>query len=1001
MQQRSEFTEWIRNQNIAITDWLTRPTKLRSDVAKQEINGMNDLLAIVNDKRRILQTDFPAYTVEEPNDEDEEQDLERQLDGLERNIINAIALKQSNQDKIIDYRQTVEDINNWFNNLIRATDNLEEGNGLDCIKKLVAINKIMNEFKTDGPKRINLLKMKAADVNNAISNLDSQQVDEQMKSVERRYADIAKRNERKAQILENIKGDYDAIKTEIEQIHSWILAQISEIGNSKPLGLNTKSLENRILNLKNLIKESEGKQVLIDTLDKKLLNIKEELEPNEYIYLESRFRKTIEDQNELNKLLKEETDKFQVAIQTRKNFDNDEEKLKNLLKNKITSILKINDYSPLTSSDVENDIQKAKQQDANIKDMHENVSDLVRRGNAILKECPDNEKDILKNKIKDVLAIYGEIKDGCANKFQLLNNLLGSRRQFEDQISKLNNWIVETQISVGGELRLKNLPLLEEQLSKYQKLSIEAKGIKDLLVDLTKKANEILPELSNADKLKLNERIKNLKENFNKLNDIINERQNILSEHIRKYKDGKDKMTECMKFITNIQSEIKELSKPIGSKIEDVQTLLGAYENILESLKNNKSEMGDIQVNYFPELENILAQQDDMINVIEDQLKRLRQLLLLREQFIALVNEIITFIMKYTGVITDIEKSDDLIEDKIKRYDNVVLKIQECEATLAAASDKGQQIASEGSAADRNSITEQLQSLKQQLHNLRKAVEQQRQNHEVTLAEHKVLANELTEIMDWLHSKETYIKSRPLLDRDPDSVEIELQKYRHFNNDVEKYLKRLKKILNKAKNYENGMPNALLEMLSEGRLLLTTLPNEIQEYENYLKNNKIYRLDYMELASRMNAWIHEAEIRLQENKHGVDFENITNEIQEHEIFFGSEDTIKNLITKDIQKVNDQIWPSLNNLEQEELSRDLQRYTQVLKNTLNSAKSQRLQLDQDMELWKDYVQRREKVKVIIVRLQWSDEPVSNIAGIHYNIQKLLHIKQEMQVSLSLY
>lgn len=105
------------------------------------------------------------------------------------------------------------------------------------------------------------------------------------------------------------------------------------------------------------------------------------------------------------------------------------------------------------------------------------------------------------------------------------------------------------------------------------------------------------------------------------------------------------------------------------------------------------------------------------------------------------------------------------------------MKIQECEALLATATDKGEQIAAEGSAADRNTITEQLQSLKQQLTALRRAVERQRQQHEATAAEHVKLAAELDSILEWLHSHEAEVKSRPLLNIDVASVEKEQEKH--------------------------------------------------------------------------------------------------------------------------------------------------------------------------------------------------------------------------------
>lgn len=54
----------------------------------------------------------------------------------------------------------------------------------------------------------------------------------------------------------------------------------------------------------------------------------------------------------------------------------------------------------------------------------------------------------------------------------------------------------------------------------------------------------------------------------------------------------------------------------------------------------------------------------------------------------------------------------------------MIYKIQECEGQLTMASDKGEQIGAEGSVTDRNTITEQISSLKSQLSSLRRAVEQ-------------------------------------------------------------------------------------------------------------------------------------------------------------------------------------------------------------------------------------------------------------------------------------
>lgn len=373
-----------------------------------------------------------------------------------------------------------------------------------------------------------------------------------------------------------------------------------------------------------------------------------------------------------------------------------------------------------------------------------------------------------------------------------------------------------------------------------------------------------------------------MKDAHRRVSGIINERALALQASIAEAEQAAARVAEAVQFMTDIQRELQELNKPIGSRAEDVEEMLTSYERILGDLKANKAKLADLQSGNVGDLHGVLSQQDDLIRALESQIAKLRQLLLLRQQFIALVTEIMTFITKYTGVVRDIEKSGQTTEEKIKRYDDVIVKIQECEATLASATDKGQQISAEGSAADRNNVTEQLQSLKQQLQSLRRAVESQREQHELAAAEHRRLANELAEILDWLQGKEKEVKSRPLLERDSASVDDEIKKHKVLCDSVNEYLERIR-ALKESVRHEEGMPGSLKEMLSEAASLMTSMPREMEDRGTYLENNRQMRLDYAALTEKLHGWVREAEIRLQSDKDGLDFENILGDLEEHKV----------------------------------------------------------------------------------------------------------------------
>lgn len=992
--QRADLQDWINNQRTAVTEWCSRPTKLRPEAAKQELNSMNDLLNTIGDRRNQLLTDQSAL-------EDDDSDLEGALNNLEDELSAAISTKQAAQNLIEDYRQSVQAMHGWFDTLLKRSDNVDKGSGLNCAQKQSAVVELQCEFEGQGPKRLEEVKKLAAEVMDVVSNLDSQQVEEQLKSVERRYNDIGKRLQRKMQVLEMTRKGIEGTRDEIEQAREWVKEKLVELQKPMLLGYESKNSDDRVQYLKGLLKEAEGKAVLHETLAKRVSNMINELEPAEQAQLESALKNLSTEQKELVSILRSDISKAGEAAKVRRKFELDLETAHNWLKAKNSEIRKLSGYLPLKSQQVETDIIQHKGHEHQIKEFNEGeLSELLKQGNNLLKECDGAERDRLQKLLNVVNDEYESLKAESQQKITALGDLLQGRKQFEGDIDKCQRWLNEAEVATSTEIRATNIGILEEQLAKYDKLNKEAAQVSDDIDRITEQGKAILPTVSEADKFNLSEQLKAMRDKHARISSVIRDRTNALKDSIQAQRDAAAKIAESVQFMNQIQKELQDLNRPIGSKVEDVQGILSAYEKILADLKGNKAKLGDLSSANSNELQGILGQQDDLIRSIEDQIARLRQLLLLREQFIALITEIMTFITKYTGVVKDIEKSGKTVQEKIKRYDDLIVKIQECEALLASAGDKGQQIASDGSAADRNAVTEQLQSLKQSLQTLRRTVEKQRQEHEITAAEHRKLGLELEEILDWLHANEAIVHSRPLLNRDIPSVEKEIANHNVLSVNVNKYLDKVKHIQD-ATRHDDGMPSSLLEQLSEANSLLASLPRELEERGKYLQSNKQLRADYITLTDKLRAWAKEAEIRLQSGKDGVDFENILHDLEEHKIFFSTEGTIKELVSQQIQQAADKIWPSLTPSEQDELSREQQQHTQLLKNTLNSAKSQRAQLEQDAEMWKDYCQTLDKVRSVLARTKFTDEPVSTLAGLHFNIQKITHALNDIQVSFPFY
>ncbi|XP_038215060.1 nesprin-1 [Zerene cesonia] len=990
MKQVSEIQDWINVNKALANDWLSNPSKLRPDAAKQDMAAMNDALASLAEKRNRLLTEIPTEGLED------EINLEEELDELEQAILKAIEREKGNQGVIDDFRHKCQEIHDWFDAVLKKMCLADKGSGLPCPQKLNALKELSAEFGQAGKDKVDNIKSIGSKVINIVSNLESQQVEEQIKSVERRYNDIGKRIQRKLQMLEITYKAIDGTKSEVAAQNEWMQKEIDNIQHPEPLGYDSKSVKERQKKMANLLKETDSKKTAIDSLEKKVSNIQAELEPSEQMQLEAELSELSSKQKQLATLVKQEIERLVGCNEVRKKLENDMEKAKNWLKAKLAEIKKLGGPVPLEAAKVEKEIAIHKKHQTDLNDFqNDTLNEVIRQGNAVSKDCSNENRAKLQALLEDLSKMYTTAKVDIDEKLAALNKLLQIRNEFETDVAKCQSWLNEAEVAATPELRTTSLQLLEEQLAKFEKLSKEAEDVEKNINKIKDKSKDIMDSLSDSNKLQLKEQVNVLSDRFARINAMIHDKKNILLKHIKEYKDAAAKIAAALEFLNEIQNKLKALNKPIGSKVEDVQPIIQAYESILEDLKKNKAMLNELQGGNLHDLQDILTKQDDLMSTIEDQISKLKQLLLLREQFFALVKEIEEFITKYTELTSDIEKSNDSLEDKIKRYDDIIVKIQGCEALLATATDKGQQIAAEGTVIDRNNITELLQSLKQQLLTLRRTVESKRQEHERAAAEHKKLAADLSEILQWLHDNEAIVHSRPLLNRDVASVDKKLVEHAALAKNVQSHLDKLTSITDAVKN-DDGVPGTLLEMISDGNSLKTSLPAELANREKHLQDNKKYRQQYLQMVEKLNIWVNEAAIRLGMGKNGTDFENIEADLEEHKSFFNtSEPEMKDLVGKRMQDIVDKIWPSLTPSEQEELSKEHQKNTQLLKNTLNSAKSRQAQLEQDLEIWKDFCQLVEKIKAILDKNEIPEEAVTSVDALRLHLEKLNHAKNDLE------
>lgn len=207
--------------------------------------------------------------------------------------------------------------------------------------------------------------------------------------------------------------------------------------------------------------------MVIDTLEKRVGNMQNELESNEQQQLENETKALRGEQSQLCTILTEGISSATAAADARRKFEADLERARSWIKSKSNNLKKLSGYLPLKASKVKQDIVQHGELETDIDSFSEkDLNDILKQGNNLLKECSEEDRARL-NKILDELnKDYEELKSEAQEKQAALADLLQGRKAFENEIDKCQRWINEAEVATSSDLRTSSIDILREQLAK-------------------------------------------------------------------------------------------------------------------------------------------------------------------------------------------------------------------------------------------------------------------------------------------------------------------------------------------------------------------------------------------------------------------------------------------------------------------------------------------------------------------------------------------------------
>ena len=970
--QKEALSKWIEATENIVAEHLQRPAKFRPDAAMLETNMVADLQQLLLEKQAVLE-DL------EQRDGCPDNDIKIGLDTLESHLTMLQEKRTSQLALIEDFRYHFADNQAWlermgkalvaFDEIIQQKEGATGSTGTG--DRLEKVQELLQQFE-ENKNRPLLLVEKAALVLPEVSDVDQEQVNEQARSVERRISDMLKRLDRKRQAIELAQSGFKSIELDLEDCSAWIKEKF-EILNA---GTESADLMERQADLRLAMKDIEGKSMFLETLENKINAMHSSLESEESEALQRKLAHLCSEHQRLIAFATAQLKSVQENSEFQRKFEQELSEVQNWLKVKMIELGKANDHDPLKAYDIEKKVTRLKKELSEVTQYEEaRVSCLKLAIVSLIKSGDEKARTDAEKHGAEIEKDLTTLKTGLKSRISDLEDKVDSRKRFELEFDRCVAWldqadtILSTEVVRGSSSSI-NIAVLDDHLHKFKKLKRDEEENRTRVTEVFATANTIMSKLTDAEQITLQTLMDDVCDKQNHVADTAQAKIDNLVKNISIYRLTAQKIEDSVNHLTEIQRQIRQLNKPIGCRVEDAEDVLEAYEKILVNLKDFKYQMEDLQrtagtnVN---ELRALLKQQEELILAIENQMLKIRNLIAVRHQFMTMITGITSFIIKHTEVVKETERSTTITSlEKVNRYEESIQRLKECETQLTLASDKGQQIANEGSTADRNQITSQLQSLKTQILTLKKAIEKKRDEHIQSVAENNRTYSELEECVDWLTTQEVEVKSRPLLSTTVQDVESHLASHKELAVKIMEYIDNIKSIQSEVKlDGESAIASGrICDLLSTASALIQTMPREMEARHLYLETNRNLRLQYDSLVERLNSWIEEAQIKLRPLDTGVDFVHLSEDLQDHNKYFSEETKLRELLHS-IHDIANKIWASLATNNQDKINHEQEFLTQLVKNTLNSAHVKQREFEESLKTWTNFQETLQKARSLVM------------------------------------
>lgn len=144
----------------------------------------------------------------------------------------------------------LQSLHNYLGEMVNKIDAVDNDETLTCKQKMNQLNRLNSDFEKKSIDKLDEIKTLAEEIASLVDDFDEKQLYDQIKLLERRQKDVAKRFERKLNTLNQAVLNQDIVLQEVQEMQNWIREKSAVLDDPPLLGFETHATEKQLQNLK-------------------------------------------------------------------------------------------------------------------------------------------------------------------------------------------------------------------------------------------------------------------------------------------------------------------------------------------------------------------------------------------------------------------------------------------------------------------------------------------------------------------------------------------------------------------------------------------------------------------------------------------------------------------------------------------------------------------------------------------------------------------------------